>query len=179
VFCDKEGVIVGLSRDPKARKRQLANRRDFKGAEPGNRLAVTHGGKATPEPRRQAALEAQICDALPVRDADGGAPAHDMVAVRLLAITLVRLESVVRYVTKHGQLTRAGRPLPALAVEDKLIGRAQRLAAELGMTPTSRAKLGLDLAHTEASLAQLMSDATDERHTRPRPDDIEGSASDE
>lgn len=171
---------MGLSRDPKARKRQLANRRSFPPAPRGNKRRVTHGGHAMPEPRRQAALEAQICDALPVRGADGGAPAHDLVVVRLLAISLVRLESIARYVSEHGQLTRAGRPHPALEVEDRLISRAASLSDKLGMSPTSRAKLGLDLAHTEASLAQLMSEAGDApRRTRPRPDDIEGSASDE
>jgi phage terminase small subunit len=103
-----------------------------------------------------------------------------MVMVRLLAITLVRLESCAAYTSQHGQFFKSGRPRPSVEVEDKLISRASTLADKLGMTPTSRAKLGLDLAHTQASLAQLMSDAADDTPTRtpPRPDDIEGSATD-
>ena len=168
---------MALSKDPEKRSKQVANLKPPKPAPRANRRAQTHGGHATPEPRRQAALEAQICDALPVRDADGQAPVHDRITVRLLAITLVRLESIVRYVSKHGQLTRAGRPHAALEVEDRLFSRAQKLAADLGMTPTSRAKLGLDLAHTQASLAQLMSDADTPRRTRDA-NTIEGTATD-
>lgn len=176
---------MALSSDPKKRAKQLANRRNAPPAPKGSKRALTHGGTATPEPRRQAKLEAQIAAALPVRDHDGGPPVHDMVMVRLLAITLVRLESVVRYVSKHGQLTRAGRVTPAVELEDKLTARAQKLAADLGMTPTSRAKLGLDLARTQVDLATLMSEAGDKPpRTRPRPDDIdaghtiEGTATD-
>ncbi len=168
---------MALSKNPTSRSKQLANRRDAPPPEPGNRRAMKHGGQATPEPRRQAQVEREICEALPIRAADGGAPAHDLITVRLLAITLCRLETCTAYVTKHGQFFKGGRVRPAVEVEDKLITRAANLADKLGMTPTSRAKLGLDLVHAQASLAQLMSDADDDtprpRRTRPRPDDID------
>jgi hypothetical protein len=173
---------MALSKDPAKRSKQLANLKPPPPAPPGNRRRVTHGARAQPEPRRQAALERQISDALPVRAADGGPPVHDLVTVRLLAITLCRLESCAAYVSKHGQFFQGGRVRPATELEDKLIVRAANLLDRLGMSPTSRAKLGLDLAQGQLSLAQLMSDLDDtprRRRTRPRPDDIEGSATDE
>jgi hypothetical protein len=175
---------MALSSDPRKRARQLANRRDAPPPERGNKRAVKHGAKAQPEPRRQAALEAQIRDALPVRGADGEAPVHDLIAVRLLAITLCRLESCAAYVSQHGQFFKGGRVRPAVELEDKLIARAQKLAAELGMTPRSRVALGVDLVHAQASLAQLMSDADaggtgTSRRTRQRPDDIEATVVDD
>jgi hypothetical protein len=171
------GYIVPLSSDPDKRAKQLANRRNAPPAPKGHKRSVKHGGRATPEPRRQAALEAQICDALPVRGPDGGPPVHDLIAVRLLAIALCRLETCTAYVTKHGQFFKGGRVRPAVELEDKLAARVSSLADKLGMTPTSRAKLGLDLARTQVDLATLMSDATEARRTRDA-NTIEGTASD-
>lgn len=169
-----------LSKDPAKRQRQLANRRDAPPAPPGNRRTVRHGGQAQ-HPRRQAQLERQISAALPVRDADGNAPVHDTIAVSLLALTIARLESCARYVTQHGQIKR-GKVTPAAALEEKLTVRARELSAELGLTPASRVKLGLQLKQTEAlDLAQLLSDLPDKpKRTRQRQlPDIDGTAVDD
>jgi hypothetical protein len=174
-FIGWEGVMP-LSDDPKARANQLANLRKAPPAPKGHRRTVKHGARAQPEPRRQAAIERQICDALPVRAADGGPPVHDMVAVRLLAVSLCRLETVAEYVSRHGMFFKSGRLRPAADHEQKLIERCANLADRLGMTPTSRAKLGLDLARTQVDLATLMSDATDAR--KRDPNTIEGTATD-
>lgn len=75
-------------------------------------------------------FEAVAADA-PLRDDAGELPAADHVQVRLLAECLCRLEDVSRSLIE-------------------LEGRLRREAAdhlrELGMTPASRAKLGLDVA---------------------------------
>jgi hypothetical protein len=169
--------VPGMSKHPAKRARQLGNLKPPK-PQPGNRHRVTHGGRAAPSPRRQAAVEAQICEQLPIRGADGAPPPHDLIVVRLLAITLVRIESCAEYISGHGQFYKGGRPRPAVAVEDKLIARAANLADKLGLSPTSRAKMNLDLVHGQVSLAQLMSDHSEGQRT---PDDhtIEGTAVDD
>jgi len=162
-----------LSRDPEKRSKQLANRRDAQPPERGNRRAVKHGGRARPNPRRQAVIEAQIAAALPVRDASGDAPAHDAIAVRLLAISLCRLESCAAYVTEHGMFDKSGRVRPAAEHEQVLIQRVSNQLDKLGMSPRARVALGVDLARTQLDLAQLMSD------TAPTPHTIEGTATDD
>ncbi len=152
------------SKHPAKRSKQLANLRKPKPAPPGNKRAVKHGARATPEPKRQAAIERQLRDALPVRGSDGEAPAHDHIAVRLLAITLCRLETCARYVSEHGMFDRSGRVRPATDYEQKLIERAANLADRLGLTPKSRVALGLTLAQT-ADLAQALSDTDSPRRT--------------
>jgi hypothetical protein len=151
------------SKHPK-RSKQLANLRPAPPPEKGNRRRVTHGARATPEPKRQAAIERQLAAALPVRGADGEAPAHDAIAVRLLAITLCRLETCARYVSKHGMFDKSGRVRPAADHEQRLIERAANLADRLGLTPKSRVALGLTLAQT-ADLAQALSDTDSSRRT--------------
>jgi hypothetical protein len=165
-----------LSRDPKKRSKQLANRRDAPPAPKGNRRAVKHGARATPPAKRVAALTAEIAAALPVRDGDGGPPIHDLHVVGLMAVTLARLESVTAYVDRLGPLAR-GKLREAAVYEDRLVVRAANLADRLGMTPRSRAALGLDLARTQVDLATLLSDDATPRATRPP--DIEGSVSDD
>lgn len=169
-----------LSGDKKARAKQLANVRPAPPAPRGNRRRLTHGGEAQ-HPKRQAVLERQITDALPVREPDGSAPKADKIAVALLALTVARLESCARYVTTHGQFTKTGKVHPAVAVEEKLTVRARELAGELGLTPAARSRIGLTLKQTEhLDLAQLLSDAPDARTPRLKRTqlpDIDGTAS--
>jgi hypothetical protein len=173
---------MALSSDPQKRAKQLKNLKPAPPTPKGAKRNLTHGATATPSPRRQAALERQIAAALPVRDADGSAPAADAIAVRLLAVALCRHESCARYVTKHGAITRGGKLSAAAEWEDKLYARCLRLSEQLGLTPASRVKLGLTLAQTaQFDLAQAMSDIPDARTPRKRPQlpDIDGTVSDE
>lgn len=148
-----------LSKDPKARAKQLANRRDAPPAPPGHKRSLKHGAKATPDPRRQRKLEAEILSVLPVVDEHGNPHPSDAIATRLLAIALVRLESCSRYVTRNGQFTKAGRLTAAAEWEDKLTARCMRIAGELGLTPAARVKLNLQERQAGAiDLAQLLSD---------------------
>lgn len=64
----------------------------------------------------------------------------------MLAEALCRLESVAEYLNRRGWETDDGEPRPAVEVERRLrVEVADHLDA-LGMTPRSRAKLGLDLS---------------------------------
>lgn len=127
----------------------------------GNRRAVTHGAHAEVLPARLSAkaqaIAAELAVEAPVRGPDGGLPVYDREAVRQLARCLVRLDDVGAYLDQHGVLDRRGKERSAARAERRLRGEAARWLAALGMTPTARARLGLDLARA-ADLATAMSE---------------------
>jgi hypothetical protein len=150
VRIDNPGVTVPLSRDPAARTRQLGNLRNAPSAPAGNLRALRHGGYAAVVRERLEAKVLEVADALgsdlPLRDADGGVPRADAVAVRLLAENLCRLDDVSAHLRDFGLFDQAtGEPRPALDLERRLRAETLDLAESLGLTPRSRAKLGLDL----------------------------------
>lgn len=156
-----------LSRDEQARSRQLANLRPGARTAPaGNARARTHGAFARLDQGRLASKRAEVAEVLaadaPLRDEQGNLPRHDELAVSLLAETLTRLDSVRSFLDLHGLLTEKGEVRPAVEVEDRLIARAFGYIEALGMTPRSRAKLGLDTARS-LSLADEMADAREAR----------------
>jgi hypothetical protein len=126
----------------------------------GNRVSVVHGAKAqVPQVRveaKSAAIAEQLAAAAPVRDSDGSLPAHDQAVVQMLATALCRLEDVGAWLDEHGVIDGKGKVRSAAGWERRLQSHALKLMAALGMTPQSRAKLGLNLART-ADLAQAMS----------------------
>jgi phage terminase small subunit len=153
-----------LSSDPKRRSRQLANLQPGGGAAgPGNGRAVTHGAYAALAPDRLDVKAREVFDALgadaPVRDGDGSLPAADVAAVRLLADVLCRLDDIGGYLSRRGWEGEDGKPRPVLDYEARLRGHALDLMRELGMTPASRAKLGLDLVRAKRTLDQEVADA--------------------
>jgi len=138
------------SSDPRKRERQLANLRPGPPAPGGNRLAVRHAGYAAVARERLEAKALEVYDALgsdlPLRDAAGGVPRADAVAVRLLSESLCRLDDVSAHLRDFGLFDQAtGEPRPALDLERRLRAETLDLAESLGLTPRSRAKLGLDL----------------------------------
>jgi hypothetical protein len=146
----------------------MATRRNYPPPKPGEKRNLQHGAVATPDPRRQRKLEAEILSVLPVTDEHGNPHPSDAIATRLLAIALVRLESCTKYVTRNGQFTKAGKLTAAAEWEDKLSARCMRIAGELGLTPAARVKLNLQERQADAiDLAALLSDAPDAR-TPPR-----------
>jgi hypothetical protein len=71
----------------------------------------------------------------------------------------VALEDVAVWLDEHGTFNRQGRLRSrVLAQEERLRGETMRYLQELGMTPRARAKLGVDLAHSQ-SLASRMAEA--------------------
>lgn len=140
-----------LSSDPEARRRQLANLRPgARTAPPGNTRALRHGGYAEIARERIEERVAELLDALaadaPLRDPSGELPAPDAAIVHLLATALCRLESVERYLSAHGYLTDTGDVRPAADLAARLRREAADYLDALGMTPRSRARLGLDLS---------------------------------
>lgn len=135
------------------RAASLANLRPGQGRPAhGNTRAVKHNAYGRLDQGRFAAKRAEVTELLaadaPLRDAEGNLPRHDELSVSLLAETLVRLQGVRAYLDLHGLLTERGEERPAVAIEDRLIARAFGYAEALGLTPRSRAKLGLDVARS-------------------------------
>lgn len=169
-----------LSSDPRRRGRQLANlKRGDNPADRGNRHHVTHGGYAAVVAERLEAKQREVFDALaadaPLRDPDGELPRHDTVAVTMLAKALCRLEDVETHLTQRGFLDDDGNERPAVDLERRLRGEVADWVDALGMTPRSRARLGLDVARAgNFDLAQAWADADDD--DPDRPETVDGSA---
>lgn len=154
------------SDDPARRARQLANlRQGGTPAPPANRRAVKHGAYATVVVARVDAKVREVFDALaadaPLRGPDGGLPAEDGAMVRLVAEVLCRLDDITNYLGARGWLDEDGKPRTTVL---ELEGRLQRQAGDfleaMGMSPRSRAKLGLDVART-AGLVEMFAEADD------------------
>ena len=169
------------SNDPTKANRQLANLQRGGHRPVGNQRARKHGvyariADAELEAKARAIFDAIAADA-PVRAADGGLPAHDTIAVRLLAETLIRRERVMSEELAHGieiaTGPRKGERRGIVTYGLRLDGQVVDLLDRLGMTPKSRAALGLDLARAARTLE-------DELAAAPSWDDdtIEGEASD-
>ena len=148
-----------VSRDPAKRAAQLSNLRSVPPVGPGR--PAMHGGYAAVAREQLDAKAREVFAALaedaPVRDGDGGLPAADAVPVRLLAEVLCRLDSVSAFLSARGWQDDVGEVRPAVEVERRLRQEALDLSEALGMTPRSRAKLGLALART-ATLADEIAD---------------------
>lgn len=116
--------------------------------EPGR--ALTHGFKSTVAIAPQAQA---IADTL--RELVPAYTASDEPALTLLAWQLARIEAANTYLAEHGLLDGKGRPRPVLKVLSTSENSAARLMDALGLTPTSRARLGVDLAKTGDLVAEL------------------------
>ena len=138
-----------LSRDPAKRQRQFANLRNAPAAPIGNHRHLIHGAYAAVATERIDARVRELFGALaedsPVRADDGGLPAADALAVRLLAEVLCRLESIAEYLSRRGWEDENGQPRAVLDIEARLRAQALDLMRELGLTAAARVKLGLDL----------------------------------
>lgn len=154
-----------LSRNPYARRRQLANLTSRPPAPPAdNARARKHGGygKVARErmERKVAEVYTAISEDAPLRDPDGELPAPDAAMVRLLAECLCRIESIGAYLRDHGLIdpkTKAPRE-SVIYLEARLQNNASDYLDALGMSPRSRARLGLDLRRSEAfDLAEFWS----------------------
>jgi len=142
---------VALSSDPEKRARQLANLRPAPAAPVGNHRTRRHGGYAQVSVERIEGRAREVFDALaadaPLRDEGGDLPAADQAAVHLLAQSLCRLEDVAGHLAATGWIDqRTGEPRQSvLDLEARLRREAAAMLDRLGMTPASRARLGLDL----------------------------------
>jgi hypothetical protein len=132
-----------------SRDRSIANIQRFgkpvAGAGPGNTRALVHGARAdlliAP---RAAELRDHLRELVPA-----GSPS-DEPALTLLSWQLARIEQANVYLAEQGLLDGKGIPRPVLKVLSTWENSAARLCDQLGMTPTARGRLGLDLARSRA-----------------------------
>ena len=122
-------------------------------AQPGDQRRLVHGGRSELLVRNVEAEVRELMDALgdaaPVRDPDGSLPVADLVAVERTARLLKRYRHLDQWLDLHGVLDeRTGDVKPAAELAARTGESLARALDQLGMTPTSRAKLGLDLART-------------------------------
>ena len=157
-------------RDPVKAKRQLANLQPGAGAGDGGlQRARTHGAYARVHAERVGQREAEIYEALaadaPLRTGDE-LPVHDGAIVTLLAECMCRREDVAANVRDFGIFEQRGRRKGQLRTVLDAEARLRREAAgyleQLGMTPASRVKVGLDLQRAD-NLADAMTDPSPER----------------
>ena len=128
---------------------------------PGHELSIRHGAKVALEriSAEANAVADDIRSVLPVYH-----PA-DEVAVRALSIVLVRIERAERALSARdaGESLPSGKTVEGDTLERSLrswLSVAERYLAQLGMTPGSRARLGLDLARaTSYSVHDLHQEA--------------------
>jgi hypothetical protein len=134
-----------------------------------NKIALRHGGYAEISREALDEQERRVLDAIsddaPLRDPDGALPRADGVMVRVLASALVRLDRVESYHRDHGWLDGKGEPRPSAHLERLLRAEIADHCDALGMSPRSRARLGLDLQRGY-DLAQAMSDPDPEERRR-------------
>lgn len=131
-----------VSKDPAKRQAQLGNLRTtpspFVGRPP------EHGGYAKLARETIEAKAVEVYDAL---EADVPVAGSWAVPVRLLAETLLRLDSVSDYLRRRGWEAEDGSVRPAARLEHELQARALTLAKELGLTPLAASRLGVNVAH--------------------------------
>jgi hypothetical protein len=176
-----------LSSDPAKRAKQLANLKP--GAGRGSRAgalarATSHSYYAQ---LAEAELDAEVLkvyDALgrdvPVRGPDGGPPAEDGVVLRQLAEALVRLRKIGDHLLARGIQREDGSLRPAAELDLRIRAHILELCRELGMTPKSRAALGVDLVKV-ASAGDRLQEHLDSRYggdaAGPVIDAVHGEAS--
>jgi len=131
---------------------QTPDGRPVAGAGPDNERALVHGAHS--ERRiapRVGELRREIAELVPV------GTAADVPAITLLAHQLARIELVNEYLGRAGVLDAKGQPRPVLRVLSTWENSAARLLDQLGLTPTARARLGVDLTRMKgAALAEYL-----------------------
>lgn len=149
-----------LSPEQGARDRQLANLRRGGEVQRPEQPNLRHGAYARVSDDRVEAKVRVVRDALAE---DAPVKSHaDTVVLTEMAQATCRLEDVRVYIAQRGLLDEDGEVRPAVHLERRLVGQVLDIADALGMTPRSRAKLGLDMARG-LDLAQTWAneDATD------------------
>ena len=73
----------------------------------------------------------------------------DQITLGLMSVCLRRIQQCEEYLDKVGSLTNAkGQVRPVVDLLVKLLKEARSYCETLGLTPSSRAKLGVDVART-------------------------------
>jgi hypothetical protein len=123
---------------------------NYPAAPKGNTRTVTHGHSAMLALAPRSAEIAETLKPLVPTYCESDEP-----ALRLLSLQLARIEAAGEYLAENGLLDESGVPRPVLRVLSTTENSAARLMDALGMTPTSRAKLGVDLMDQNSKAARL------------------------
>jgi len=124
--------------------------------QPGNLESVRHG--ANSQRLVDAAAQHYLVEARRMLGDDIPAwitPGMFQRSVMAWARAEARCDLVHAWIATHGELDPDGNPWPAARFLSDLEASAARRRSELGLDPTSRAKLGRDIASTEADLVDL------------------------
>ena len=136
-------------------------------AAPGNVRGVTHGAFSTrllaPVVEDTLGVVEAMCDGTP---AAGGSFAA---ARETLATKAARLQMVTTWLDEHGWMDRRGSIRPATRLEVQLAQSVEASLDALGLTPTSAAKLGVDLGKAtsladELDAARVAREGAEARH---------------
>ncbi len=84
---------------------------------------------------------------------------QDTLVIHTLASTLAKIETIDRWLTVHGLFDEQGQPQAVLKIWLAAVNSAGRLCDQLGLTPQSRARLGITLVQTRKTLGSMMHDA--------------------
>ena len=177
-----------LSSDPVKRERQLANLRAAPPAPPGHTRSLVHGGRSELLVRDVEVEVRELMDALgaaaPVRDQDGGLPAADVVVVEAAARALKRWRHLSAWLDAHGRLEeKTGDVKPAAELELKAERQLHEALDRLGMNPSARSKLGLNLARA-ATLGEVLAEGGEawrrnaDRGSEAKSDAVDGEVVD-
>lgn len=127
-----------------------------RGFQPGNALSARHGAYATVKlgPRVDELVELIRPDVPMVRPADE-------LTIRLLAVTLARLERALEALEGGPAADMARLEADARG----WVNRATSLSDKLGLNPMARARLGVDVANARraVTLTELAAEAEEER----------------
>jgi hypothetical protein len=142
----------GVEGEPKRGRESLPEH--FVPWEPGNQVARKHGAFSELRiPERAAELAAGLRAVVPaLSDADEP-------TIRLLATVLARCEAAGEWLAEKGIFANdVGELQPVLRALSTWENTAARLLNDLGCTPTSRARLGLDLSRATGGLAEYLAE---------------------
>lgn len=116
----------------------------------GNEVALRHGAWS---PRKIDPLASELVESVS-RQVEWWRPA-DMPSVWAWARTEARVQLLTEWLAERGDLDDDGNVRAAADLLTRLEARAQSLRSALGLDPTSRARLGRDVAAAEVDLAGL------------------------
>jgi len=123
--------------------------------QPGTSPALKSGLRTRqPSPIVLDPIKHEIQDALevdsPLRDPNGGVPAADTFMIELCAIQLLRVRRCAAFLALHGDEDGRGNLRREFIEYGKAVEQAARMLDRLGMSPRSRAALGVDVSKITA-----------------------------
>jgi len=136
--------------------------------EKGNLAGLRHGAYT---PRRYGPVAERIVGEL-LDGADYLRADKYRPAVEALGVTEARLRLLDEWLAEHGVLDAKGKPHPAVDLALKMERLAIEQRSQLGLTPSSAARLGRNIAGASVDLARLMADdaAAEEREAEEASD---------